>query len=86
MARYINADELKRKFKHFCEGNCKRCGHSTFLADDEQCGLIDQTPTADVVEVVRCKDCISQRTCFIRDHFEFSGIDNPFCCVGKKVE
>lgn len=42
--------------------------------------------SADVVEVVRCKDCISQRTCFIRDHFEFLDIDNPFCCVGKKVE
>ena len=74
MTRYIDADELKRKFKHFCEGNCKRCGYSTFLADDEHCGLIDQAPTADVVEVVRCKDC---------KHGKWNAIECQYLCIGR---
>lgn len=38
---------------------------------------------ADVVEVVRCKDCVLHTHCFIEDHYNFVGIENPFCCVGK---
>ena len=94
MTRYIDADELKRKFKHFCEGNCKRCGYSTFLADDEHCGLIDQAPTADVVEVVRCKDCeyciLNTSSgiyhCKRRGYFSEETEETDFCSYGKKVE
>ena len=46
MARYIDADALKRKLideKSFFPAMVARA--------------IDDTPTADVVEVVRCKDC-----------------------------
>ena len=52
MSRYIDAERLLFEMKHFCEGNCKRCKNSTFLSKDEHCGLIDNIPTADVVEVV----------------------------------
>lgn len=48
--------------------------------------VVEAQPTADVVEVVRCKDCVSHTHCFIEDHFKFAGLENPFCCVGKKVE
>ena len=41
MARYIDADALKEYFSY-----------SARLCED-----IDKFPTADVVEVVRCKDC-----------------------------
>jgi hypothetical protein len=46
MARYIDAEVLKRKLideKHFYPAIVARA--------------IDETPTADVEEVVRCKDC-----------------------------
>lgn len=64
MARYIDADALKRKLvaeKHFYPAIVARA--------------IDETPTADVVEVVRCKDC--------KYHWEFFcenecwGIESP---------
>lgn len=53
--------------------------------DDLEKIICDQ-PTADVVEVVKCKDCVLHTNCFVEDHFKFVGLENPFCCVGKKVE
>ena len=50
----ISRKTLLEAMKHKCEGNCKNCMHSTFLSDDEHCGLIDAQPTAyDVDKVVK---------------------------------
>lgn len=43
MSRYIDADKLQEEFKELHGG--------------KRSLLIDTQPTADVVEVVRCKDC-----------------------------
>lgn len=43
MSRYIDADKLQEAFKELHGG--------------KRSLLIDTEPTADVVEVVRCKDC-----------------------------
>lgn len=43
MTRYIDADKLQEEFKKLHGG--------------KRSLLIDTTPTADVVDVVRCKDC-----------------------------
>ena len=43
MRRYIDADKLQEEFKELHGG--------------KRSLLIDTQPTADVVEVVRCKDC-----------------------------
>ena len=43
MSRYIDADKLQEDFKELHGG--------------KRSLLIDTEPTADVVEVVRCKDC-----------------------------
>lgn len=43
MSRYIDADNLQRVYKEIHGG--------------KRSLLIDTEPTADVVEVVRCKDC-----------------------------
>lgn len=40
----------------------------------------------DVVEVVRCKDCTLHGNCITEDHFKVAGIENPYCCVGKRKE
>lgn len=47
---------------------------------------IEEQPTVDAVEVVRCKDCIVHNKCSTEDTFKFAGIKNPFCCAGKKVK
>jgi hypothetical protein len=59
MARYIDAEKLR----------C-RLYEADFHTPDERwrpesefAELIDTTPTADVVEVVRCKDCKHQDDC-----------------------
>ena len=48
MSRYIDADALKKK-KVYCAER-----HENVVSVAE----IDWQPTADVIEVVRCKDCI----------------------------
>lgn len=55
--------------------------------------IIDQQPTADVVEVVRCKDCkyLERTDCFgecslFKDRDEPRGelLPNDFCSYGKR--
>lgn len=71
MARYIDADELKgwlrldqagtnNTVKHQSEGlhPMRIMQLKCFIGDIEYCiSQINKTPTADVAEVVRCKDC-----------------------------
>ena len=59
MSRYIDAEELKRRYEHISliEWN-KRTTTSWADAFSEAADMIDDMPTADVAEVVRCKDCI----------------------------
>ena len=49
---------------------------------------IDEMPAADVVPVVRCKDCALHGHCSTEDVFLFSRLksENAFCCVGKRKE
>lgn len=80
MSRYIDADALKDYFcgacatpKRYqrtfedCRNKTDTYGNSCF-----KMRLIDTTPTADVVEVVRCKDCAYYRE-------ETSYCLNPHC-------
>lgn len=78
--RYIDADKLQEEFK-------KLHGGKRLL-------LIDTQPTADVVEVVRCKDCKHIK----EEHFnimpdgfscELSGLmvePEHFCSYGERVD
>ena len=67
MSRYINADAIDYKHhKQHKNGkfNADLLGDAKTLEDAFYQGVmyihncIEETPTADVVEVVRCKDCI----------------------------
>lgn len=51
MSRYIDADKLKSDIKDVAEINCGS------FTEFEVLGILSGQPTADVVEVVRCKDC-----------------------------
>lgn len=50
-------------------------------------GIVDSQPVADVVEVVRCKDCNGYNK--HRKHCNYSGclvFDDDFCSHGKRKE
>ena len=59
--RYIDADKLQQAYKEIHGG--------------KRSLLIDTEPTADVVEVVRCKDCIHNHT----KSWNQGKRDNPSC-------
>ena len=73
MSRYIDADALIRKIQ---EGH--KFGSLTITE------LISECPTADVVEVVRCKDCKYEDTCcrMIRNEKKPS----DYCSYGERRE
>ena len=52
--RYIDADKLKSEFdyKHIGMNKTTACVHHKNILE-----IINQQPTANVVNVVRCKDC-----------------------------
>lgn len=41
-------------------------------------------PAADVVQVVRCRDCYMHGNCYTEEVFEFAGMTDGFCCVGRR--
>jgi hypothetical protein len=63
MARYIDADKLTNEIDEWLDsvGNVLVGKGMSYYG--ELLGCIEDTPTADVVEVVRCKDC-----CYANDH------------------
>ena len=89
MTRYIDADLLMEKKIHHCET------YDTFDYDYVTTDDINDTPTADVVEVVRCKDCKKANTdeCPIsywdddwgKWRISYAG-DNWFCADGERRE
>lgn len=48
--------------------------------------FLKKQPTVDAVPVVRCEKCVLHGNCATEDTFIFAGIENPFCCVGKRKE
>ena len=87
MSRYIDMDVLRFAVlnhvnKQYCEGN-----HDKEEAFTHCLYLIDCMPTADVVEVVRCKDCKYYKE-FIGNNGSAMMCFSP-CCIGgqgKKLE
>ena len=95
MSRYIDAEPLEaEQYKGFNRVSETDWQKGYWSGIDEMCDKIKEQPTADVVEVVRCKDCEygeiddidipSQYLC----HYEgYSWNDeNHYCSYGKKVE
>lgn len=57
--RLIDLDSLIAEFNKRCRGECCCCTEDYCGSGNEGCGcrVIDEAPTVDAVEVVRCKDC-----------------------------
>ena len=84
--RYIDADKLKSEFdyKHIDMNKTTACVHHKNILE-----IINQQPTADVVEVVRCNDCIYYETCNLRSSHWWKGgytVDIEFCSFGERKE
>lgn len=79
MPRYIDADALKDDIAVLFERNEKLIDEWLANCVDD---VIDEQPTADAVEVVRCKDCIVQTIC----RFKTGLGENGFCSQGERRE
>jgi hypothetical protein len=91
MARYIDAEALTERLRlQFCkdcnnynEIRCRSCDI------DDTIDFIEDAPAADVVEVVRCKDCGHKGAafCMAGDFPLTKENENAFCSYGeRKVE
>lgn len=77
MSRYIDREDLLKNLKQFAPE------HLTPLI----VMLIEKQPTADVVEVVRCKDCkYLSKNKFYCKYFNIAIIDNGFCYRGARMD
>jgi hypothetical protein len=59
MMRLIDLGSLIVEFNKRCRGECCCCEEDYCGSGNDGCGcrVIDEAPTVDAVEVVRCKDC-----------------------------
>lgn len=89
MPEYIECEALKEDIKnHF-----KKLIDEGYVYDEifesnaEISRIIDEQPTADVVEVVRCKECAYHNTspCPMRLSLGFTN-NNNFCSYGERRE
>lgn len=98
MSRYIDADLLMEEFKEAQKVREKSKGEfvQSFLSEGMLCTewwwvekIVNQIPTADVVEVVRCKDCkfsdyvFDSANCTCNKYYGISGLFN-FCGDGER--
>ena len=86
MARYIDADRLKRQMEFVCMGIMS--GTDPYNAP---LNTIDEAPTADVVPVVRCKDCIHHKNAHKTMYVWCECVDGLlphdwFCADGERRE
>ena len=79
MARLIDADALKYKQQvTYKKGDSDELFVEWFITATE----IDNAPTVDAVQVVRCKDCFLYGDCKLA---KFIG-DNGYCSCGKEKQ
>jgi hypothetical protein len=87
MARYIDADKLTNEIDEWLDsvGNVLVGKGMSYYG--ELLGCIEDTPTADVVEVVRCKDCKYYDVYRLECHNPYhNGIINceGYCSYGER--
>lgn len=90
MSRYIDAD----KFIDWLDVGHLRPPYELCFSNGDVKDMIDQRPTADVVEVVRCKDCIHHKeqkrrngiAIYECDFISGLFLDDDFCSRGERKE
>lgn len=79
--------EDKMAIEYIDREKAKRLLHIEYAYAAEQ--LLDEIPAADVVEVVRCKDCkynIGTKKCLNPDSFFAVPKDDDFCSYGERKD
>ena len=81
--RYISVKDLKTKLNYIF----RVCGTSNVVKETVIEG-INRLSSADVVEVVRCKDCCkySGKYCLLTDDTEDRREPDDFCSYGERKE
>lgn len=80
MSRYIDADKLKQHYAYWESSKYDYMQEEKKLFDD----IVDQQPTVDAVEVVRCKDCkYRKKNTFCLHNMRYED-DNGFCSYGER--
>ena len=82
MSRYIDADKLCEGLKHMAKYQ-EPYKQSTILG---VVSTIENTPSADVVEVVRCKDCKHNDRCNQYVLHYGDECELAFCSYGERKE
>lgn len=88
MARCIDAEKLEREMYHEAfeiDSDMQKWDSGCWIRYKMFENCIAHQPAADVVEVVRCKDCVVHNNCITEDVFNRVGKTDGFCCVGKKA-
>ena len=77
--------QVKRQYEdcHGYSGNKKAIYREAILAVRS---ILHSAKVIDAVPVVRCEKCVLHGNCVTEDAFVLAGIENPFCCVGKRKE
>ena len=93
MSRFIDADEVLRMMRNSNEDNpCDATRRGIWnIAHDCCISCVEATPTADVVEVVRCKNCklcveknaggMTMLYCELNSHYV---LETHFCSYGER--
>ena len=96
MPRYIDAELLLRKSiqeRRFfiCTENLIKGGYDVQTVYNDLAEFVESIPTADVVEVVRCRDCIYFKesevtnSCYCDWHREYyETYPNEYCSYGER--
>ena len=84
--RLIDADELVKKWEEMLPIMVPDEDGKHPVSLEKAIEKLKDAPTIDAVPVVRCDKCIMHNNCTTEDAFKLCGIENPFCCAGKRME
>ncbi len=85
MSRYIDADKAYETARNYHKDFARSIADLTSLRE-----VLVDTPTADVVEVVQCKDCkhcvIGVYTNLYCEHYDYGVNADDFCSYGERKD
>lgn len=89
MAEYIDKEAIMGTFKAFCADYLWNGNHSDFRAAPQWNDAVDivlHSPPADVVEVVRCKDCrhYDKGACWDQAAYGRCWREDDYCSYGER--
>lgn len=77
MEAYITKNQAIHAMEQVTQPEC-------FIEDTRKnfARIIEELPAADVVEVVRCNDCVKNEKCMLYSDYRYPFFDEDFCSYG----